>query len=572
MKRKYIQIGEMLINEGLLTREQLDKAIELQKKGGKGPLGEILLKSGVISEKDLSVILSKQLSIPYASKETLLLNPQSIEENVKLVPEDLARKYCVIPLSLHYNTLKVAMADPTDLVVLDNLRKITGYVVEPVIAMRSDIEACIGEFYKESELLKTAIEASFAVNYDTHTEETDADSLSLDNVVASTRKAPIVNLTDLLILQAVKDRASDIHIEPFANKVIMRFRIDGVLHEIPTLDKSMILPLISRIKILSKMDISEKRLPQDGNLRAMIEGREIDFRVSTIPTIHGEKVVMRILDKSSTPLDLQKLGFNKDELTSYRKTIRSPHGLILLTGPTGSGKTTTLYAALSELKTSEKNIVTIEDPVEYQIEGINQVQIKLNIGLTFANGLRSFLRQDPDIILVGEIRDLETAQIAIRAALTGHLVFSSLHTNDAPTAISRLIDIGIEPFFVISSLLMVVAQRLMRTLCPKCKESYKPQADQLPPSLKLNASGLLYRPVGCNQCGKTGYYGRCAIFEIMMMSEQIEELVTQKASMAQMRQEARRGGMRTLEESAYLRVVAGDTSLEEALRVTMGNL
>lgn len=556
-----------------MTREQLDKAVEIQKKGGKGQLGEILLKTGVVSEKDLAQILSHQLNIPYASQETLLLNPAAIEDLVKLVPEEFARKNIVVPISLHYNTLKVAMSDPTDLVMLDNLRQVTGYTIEPLIATKTDIEACITQFYKEGSMLKTAVEASYsAINYETQQEDAETDSLSLDNIVASTKKAPVVNLTDLLILQAVKDRASDIHIEPYQDRIVMRFRIDGVLHEMPAPDKSMMLPLISRIKILAKMDISEKRLPQDGNLRAAIENREVDFRVSTIPTIYGEKVVMRILDRSSVKLSLEALGFNPDELAQYRKVIHSPHGMILLTGPTGSGKTTTLYAALNELRSPEKNILTIEDPVEYQIPGINQVQVKPSIGLTFANGLRSFLRQDPDVILVGEVRDLETAQISIRAALTGHLVFSSLHTNDAPTAISRLIDIGIEPFFVVSSLIMVIAQRLMRRLCKKCREPYKPVPELLPPNFKYENGLTLYRAKGCVECGKTGYLGRFAIFEIMVMNEKIEELVVSRAPMASIRSEARRNGMRTLEESAFIKVKAGDTSLEEALRVTMGTV
>ncbi|OGW90513.1 MAG: hypothetical protein A3D28_05430 [Omnitrophica bacterium RIFCSPHIGHO2_02_FULL_63_14] len=562
----------MLIQEGLLTRDQLNKAVEVQKKSGKGLIGDILLKSGAITEKDLAVVLSKQLSIPYASRETLLLNPETVEESVKLVPEELARKYCVLPLSTHFNALKVAMADPTDLVTLDNLSKVTGRIIEPLISTRTDIEACLGQFYKEGGLLKTAIEASYsAVDYEAaQREEADEDSLSLDNIVASTKKAPVVNLTDLLICQAVKDRASDIHIESFPNRIIIRFRVDGVLHEIPAPDKSMILPLISRIKILSKMDISEKRLPQDGNLRAMIEGREIDFRVSTIPTIHGEKVVMRILDKTAVRLDLEALGFEKKELANYRKVIHRPHGMILLTGPTGSGKTTTLYAALNELKSPERNILTIEDPVEYQIEGINQVQIKPAIGLTFANGLRSFLRQDPDIILVGEIRDLETAQISIRASLTGHVVFSSLHTNDAPSAISRLIDLGIEPFFVTSSLLMVVAQRLLRRICPKCREAYKADPALMPPGWKLEHGATLYRAKGCADCANTGYFGRFAIFEIMTITDRIEELSIQRSPLSAIRAEARKGGMRTLEESSFVKVLSGETSLEEALRVTMG--
>ena len=565
------RLGEILVKDGLITAEQLTKALEAQKKTPDEPLGSILVKQGALPEKDLAITLSKQLNIPYASRETLLEVGTKNQDVLKLVPEEFARKCNVLPIALRHHYLTVALADPDDLILLDNLRKITGHYIRPVIAAETDFVIAIDKYYGEGGLLKSAIEESYKTKEGgvSIKREASEEHLSLDNIVASAEKAPVIKLTDLLIRQAIKDRASDIHVEPFYDHVSIRFRIDGVLHLIPPPDKAMILPLISRLKIISKMDISEKRLPQDGSFRATIEDRDIDFRVSTIPTIYGEKMVLRILDKSRTTLNLETLGFDKEELALYRKTIYKPYGMVLVTGPTGSGKTTTLYSALNELRGPDKNITTIEDPVEYQMDGINQVQIKSAIGLTFAAGLRAFLRQDPDIMLVGEIRDLETAEICVKAALTGHLVFSTLHTNDAPTAISRLIDIGVEPFFVVSSLLMIVAQRLVRKLCPKCRESYHPPAGHLPAHLEVKSNAVIYRPKGCERCSKTGYLGRMAIFEIMTMSERIEQLVSQKVPLMDIRAEAKRAGMRTLEESGYKKVLTGDTSVEEVVRMTM---
>jgi len=565
-------LGEILLKEGLITQEQLDKALELQKREPTTALGDLLVKAGAISLKDLVTALSEQLNVPVVSREGGTLTPAPDQELSKLIPEEFARRHCVLPLALDLNTLKVAFTDPLDVVLLDNLRKITDCEISRVIATKADIEAGISAYYGEGGMLKNVIQATYSSPGITVAREPE-ERLSLDDLVASAEKPPVVKLTDLLIRQAIKQRASDIHIEPFHNKVIIRFRVDGILQEIPPPDKSMVLPLISRIKILCKMDIAEKRLPQDGSFRATIENRLIDFRVSTIPTIYGEKVVLRILDRSAVALDLQSLGFTQEELVTFRKAINKPYGMILMTGPTGSGKTTTLYSALNEIKGPTKNIITIEDPVEYQLHGINQVQVKPAIGLTFASGLRSFLRQDPDIMLVGEIRDVETAQICVRAALTGHLVFSTLHTNDAPTAISRLIDIGIEPFFVSSSLLMVVAQRLMRKLCSKCKEIYKPLASDLPGQLKLGSGiiGKLYRPKGCEACNFTGYSGRMAVFEMMNINEDIEQLILKRASVLNIRAASKRAGMSTLEEGAFKRVALGETSLEEMMRVILSS-
>jgi len=568
MSKQYLRLGELLITEGLLTREQLDRALELQKQSPNELLGTIVVKLGFVSEKDLTVALSKQLNIPYISREKGLLTPNKEQDLSKLIPEEFARRNSVLPLSLHHNSLTVALADPLDIVLLDNLRQITGYKIHRVIAERKDIEASINEFYAEGGMLTNVIEETYAAQAMDMTVVEPREQLSLDDLVVSAKKPPVIKLTDLLIRQAIKKRASDIHIEPFYDKISIRLRVDGILQEIPPPDKSMLLPLISRIKILSRMDIAEKRLPQDGSFRATIENRSIDFRVSTIPTIYGEKMAIRILDRSSTPLDLKTLGFSKEELLLFQKAIHKPYGMIFVTGPTGSGKTTTLYAALNELKGVERNITTIEDPVEYQIAGINQVQVKPAIGLTFAHGMRAFLRQDPDIMLIGEVRDLETAQICVTAALTGHLILSTLHTNSAASTITRLINIGVEPFFVASSLALVMAQRLVRKLCPKCKESYKPVAASLPKDVAWE-SAVIYKPRGCEACGKTGYSGRMAIFEMMSMNQRMERLILQKASTIDIEEEARKSGMSTLTESGYKKVLSGETSLEEILRATL---
>jgi type II secretory ATPase GspE/PulE/Tfp pilus assembly ATPase PilB-like protein len=387
-------------------------------------------------------------------------------------------------------------------------------------------------------------------------------------LVARAEEAPVVKLVDLIIRQAIDERASDIHIEPFKDKIALRYRIDGKLYEIPPPARHLHLPIISRIKILSKLDIAEKRLPQDGAFLVRIEERPIDIRVSSIPTIYGEKIVLRILDRSQIVLDLNQLGFEPKQLELMRKAITTAYGLVFLTGPTGCGKTTTLYAALSEIKAPSKNIITIEDPVEYKLEGVNQVQVKPEIGLTFANALRSFLRQDPDIMLVGEVRDLETAQICARSALTGHLVLSTLHTNDAPSAVTRLIDIGVEPYMLAPSLLLVVAQRLLRKLCPDCKEAY-----ELTPEQKKNTqlkTDLIYRAKGCVRCNQLGYRGRTCIAEVMVINEPFQELINQRPAYQKIKEAAKAAGMQTLYESALRKVEAGITSLEEALSVTLG--
>jgi len=569
-KERYLKLGELLIEEGLITGAQLEKAISIQGQEG-GRLGEILIKSGVIKEDQLVVVLGRQLGIPYFSLGTGMLKPAADQDLEHLISQDFAHKNFVLPLSRTLRSLTVAMADPLDLILIDNLKKLTGCEINPVIATKSDIANAIEDFYGKSAMLKEAVEASYDLSAVTVSPEeiSSEQELSLDKLIARAEEAPVVKLVDLIIRQAIDERASDIHIEPFKDRISLRYRIDGKLYEIPPPAKHLHLPIISRIKILGKLDIAEKRLPQDGAFLVKVEGRPVDLRVSTIPTIYGEKVVLRILDRSVVLLDLDSLGFDAAQLEEIRKMIHMPYGLIFLSGPTGSGKTTTLYAILNEIKSPSRNIITIEDPVEYKLEGINQVQIKPDIGLTFATALRSFLRQDPDIMLVGEVRDLETAEICLRSGLTGHLVLSTLHTNDAASAVTRLIDIGIEPYLIAPSLLMVVAQRLVRKLCPDCKEAYEPTPAQLK-SIKLNTD-LIYRPKGCAKCNQLGYKGRVCIAEVIIINEQIRTLITQRESFQRIKEEARStAGMHTLYESSIKKVEEGITSLEEALLVTLG--
>jgi len=450
-----------------------------------------------------------------------------------------------------------------DLLVMDNLKKITGYEINPMIATRADLRETIDKFYGKKEMLKEAVEQTYAIGEEDVSIGVIEEKLSLEDVVAKAEEAPVIKLVNLLLIQAVKERASDIHVEPFKDKINVRFRIDGVLHKVAPPSQHLLLALISRMKILSKMDIAEKRLPQDGGFTVKIEDRTIDIRSSVIPTIFGEKAVLRILDRGSSTFELEKLGFAEDALEKFKQTILKPYGLIFITGPTGCGKSTTLYSAINFIKSPYKNIITVEDPVEYHIEGINQVQVKPKIGLTFAEALRSFLRQDPDIMMVGEVRDLETAQICMRAALTGHLVFSTLHTNDAPSAATRLIDIGVEPYLVASSLLMVMAQRLVRKLCPSCR-----QPDELPADIikKYNLpKKQVFKMAGCQKCHSTGYFGRVAITEIMMVTPRIRELITKNAPTDQVRKAAEEEGTVSLLRNGLSKVVDGVTSLEEVL-------
>ena len=557
MDRK--KLGEILVEEGILDEERLAEALNIQKERG-GLLGDILISLGYINEEELAKSLGKHLGIPTVDAQEYDIDP----EVIKLIPEGIARKYTLIPLEKKDNVLKVAMVDPLNIYALDELKGLTGMVIRPVISTRSSIINAIEQYYGITstleEVIKTADEEE--LGYQTGERET------VDLLQEMAQEAPVIKAVNLLIGQAVRERASDIHIEPMENEIRVRYRIDGVLYKAQSLPKKLQLGIISRIKVMARLNIAEKRLPQDGRVLMKMGDREIDLRISTFPTIYGENVVIRILDKESLFMGLEELGFLPDSLDEFRKLLARPYGMILVTGPTGCGKTTTLYAALSYINSMEKNIITVEDPVEYQIRGVRQTQVNPKVGLTFANALRNILRQDPDVIMVGEIRDLETARLAIQAALTGHMVFSTLHTNDAPGAITRLLDMEVEPYLVSSCLLGVLAQRLVRLSCPKCREEYHP------PFSLLKRFGLegekikFYRGKGCKYCRQTGYYGRTGIFELMIMNEKLRELVISRPSTSEIRKLCREQGMRSLREAGIEKVKQGLVPLEEVIRVT----
>jgi type IV pilus assembly protein PilB len=562
------RLAGFLLEQRLISGEQLEKALGVQAEEG-GHLGEVLVRKGLVSEDDVAFAISGQFKVPLLSSKTGAIRPAENQGLEKLISRQFALRNTILPLSRDGSILTCVMFDPLDFMLIDELRKITGLEVNPVVATKSDIVRTIEEFYGGLEMIKKETTKNHTIGKaDLKAGGSDEESLSIDNIISRAKAAPVVKLVDLMIWQAINKRASDIHIEPFEDRFSLRYRVDGKLYEIPPPPKHLFLPIVSRVKILSKLDIAERRLPQDGAFMVKLEDRNIDIRVSVLPTLYGEKVVMRILDRSGVILELNEMGFEPDDLEKLRKAMFCPYGLIFLTGPTGSGKSTTLYAILQEIKSSEKNILTVEDPVEYRLDGVNQVQVKPEIGLTFANTLRSFLRQDPDIMLVGEVRDLETAEICVRSALTGHLVLSTLHTNDAPSAVTRLIDIGVEPYLLAPTLLIVVGQRLVRKLCPECKEAYKPTMKELG-NVKLNTE-TIYRPKGCPVCGQTGYKGRTLIAEIMPTSQQLKETMVHGVSYHQLRDLARKLGMSTLYESGLKKVEQGVTSLEEVLSVTLG--
>ncbi len=552
------KLGEILVRTGLITQDQLTKALEIQR-GTTKRLGEVFVELGLVTELDIAMALSKQLGIPYATRSSGLLAPPKDQGLEKLVPEAYARKYFVLPLSKNLNSLTLACINPLDLIMVDNIRRLSGCEINPVVTTRTDLEQAVAAFYDEGNLLKEAIDQSY------HVEEADGpggeEVLNLDRLREAAEDAPVIRLVDLILHQAIKERASDIHIEPFVEKVRLRYRIDGVLYDMSPPAKTLQAAIVSRVKILGKLDIAEKRLPQDGGFSMKLEGQSIDFRLSTVPTLYGEKVVIRILRKSPELLDLGQLGFDPHELEVFRRSIHEPYGFVMTTGPTGSGKTTTLYAALSEISSSTRNILTIEDPVEYRLDGINQVQVKSSIGLTFAKGLRAFLRQDPDVVMVGEVRDLETAEICVQASLTGHLVFSTVHTNDAPSAVTRLMDIGVASYLLSSTLSLVVAQRLLRRLCQHCRVAYEPLS-AIREQFSITEE-LLYKPKGCEQCSNTGYRGRVAVYEIMAMSREIRDHVAKGDPSHILKDIAIRHGMSTLWQSGLRKVRAGFTSLEE---------
>lgn len=553
--------------EGMITLEQLKDGIACQTEEG-GRLGDVLVKLEYVKEEQIVIALSKQLSIPYVTLMSGKLKPDPEHSLEEFIPYEFAVRNLVLPLSRNLNSFSVAIFDPLDLILIDNLRKLSGCEINPILATKSDILGAIENFYGKEKIFKEAIEAAYGEGIEDIKDISAETELSLDKLIAKAEEAPVIKLVDLIIHQAIEGDASDIHIEPQREKMYLRYRIDGVLYEVPPPSKSLHLPIISRIKILARMDIAEKRLPQDGSFMVKISNRLVDLRVSTIPTIYGEKAVIRVLDKSRVPLDLLKLGFLPSELTQIKKGINYSYGLVFLTGPTGSGKSTTLYAVLSELNALSKNIITIEEPVEYRLDRISQVQVKTDIGLTFSNVLRSFLRQDPDIILVGEVRDLETAEICVRSALTGHLVLSTLHTNDAIGAIIRLVDMGIPNYLVASALRLIVTQRLVRRLCPVCKQPYELKKGEIPENIKIGTQ-VIYKPKGCEQCKYVGFKGRTLITEVMLVDEELRELIYNKAAPKDILLIAKKKGVLTLLESGIKRVEEGITSLEEIMSVVV---
>lgn len=598
------KLGQILINANIISEEQLKQALNLQKKEG-GRLGTNLIKLGFITEEKLVTFLSKQYGVPSVNLSDHKIDPSLI----KLIPYEIAKKYLIIPIARVGATLTIAMADPSNVFAIDDVKFMTGYNVEVVVSSESSIINAINTHYSKGEDSLTAPKHdSHIIQAKDYTlsekEPEDSSTITIDEVptvdveefekivgsaletidvveereeseIIKEVEAPIIKLVNGIFINAIKAGASDIHIEPYENSLRVRYRVDGVMHTIMSLPTKIKNALTSRIKIMSKLDIAERRLPQDGRIKLKLgRNREIDFRVSTLPTLFGEKTVLRILDKSNLQIDLTKLGFEKKQLDDFMDAIEKPYGMVLVTGPTGSGKTTTLYSALNHLNKPGINIMTVEDPVEYNFMGINQVQVREEIGLTFASALRSFLRQDPDIIMVGEIRDFETAEIAVKAALTGHLVLSTLHTNDAPSTVSRLLNMGIEPFLVSSSVILILAQRLARKICSQCKEEVKLSPHAL---IKVGFSEeeansiRCYRGKGCSACNNTGYKGRIALYEVMPISDEIRELILEGASANEIKKTAIRLGMKTLRMSGLTKVKEGITSIEEVLRVTFGD-
>jgi type IV pilus assembly protein PilB len=573
-----LKLGELLLRNKLITKEQLDKALEVQKTGS-SKLGYNLVKMGFVSDEEIATCLSKQFGI-----SAINLSHFEIDQAIlDLVPVEVARKYDLIPVNRTGAVLTVAMADPTNIRAMDEINFICGYQVEPVVASEYAIKEAIDKYYGSTHALelKQAMQAAIAEkNSDMGIEDMEVldeeAGMDLADLERQSEDAPVVKLVNKILYDALNEGASDIHVEPYEKEFRVRYRIDGVLYVKINPPLKLRDAITSRIKIMAKLDIAEKRLPQDGRIKIKTkhQGRmkELDYRVSVIPTLFGEKIVLRLLDKENLKLDMTKLGLESESLRRLEKCILKPYGMILVTGPTGSGKTNTLYSAMSRINTPEINILTAEDPVEFNITGLNQVQMKEQIGLNFATALRSFLRQDPNIILVGEIRDFETAEIAIKAALTGHLVLSTLHTNDAPSTVNRLMNMGIEPFLVSSSVLLIVAQRLIRKICPECKEEYKvPQEALVDIGFSEDESEkvVIYKGRGCPFCGNTGYKGRVGLFEVLEVSDNIRELILVGASALEIRRKAIEEGMISLRASGIEKLRAGLTTIEEVLRETV---
>jgi len=567
-----VRLGEILVKESLITQDQLQKALEFQRANG-GKLGSCLTRMGFITDDDITGVLSRQYGVPSINLKYYEIDPNLI----RLIPQDTALRYQVVPLSRVGSVLTIAMTDPTNVFAMDDVKFMTGFNVEPVVASEAAISDAISRFYGSSssngEELTNLMRDLVEEELELAPEDEELDAASLEKAA---EEAPIIKLVNLILTDSVKRGASDIHIEPYETEMRVRFRIDGMLQTVMTPPLKVKDAMTSRMKIMAKLDIAEKRLPQDGRImikyKADGKKKELDFRVSTVPTLYGEKIVLRLLDKENLRLDMTKLGFEPESLKKFERSILKPYGMVLVTGPTGSGKTNTLYSSVARLNQVDTNIMTAEDPVEFQLGGINQVQMKEQIGLNFAAALRAFLRQDPNIILVGEIRDFETAEIAVKAALTGHLVLSTLHTNDAPSTISRLMNMGIEPFLVATSVNLICAQRLVRRICSNCKEEV-----EVPPQVLIDAgfaeeelkTTKIYHGKGCSICNKGGYKGRTGLYEVMEINDELRELILVGASALELKKKAIEQGMLTLRRSGLVKIAAGLTTMDEVLRETV---
>ncbi len=559
------RLGELLVRENIISVAQLRKAQDEQRKGG-GRLGSSLVKLGMIEDSELTSFLSKQYGVPAINLAEFDID----QEVIALVPKEEAEKHCLIPVNRSGSTVSVAMSDPSNIFAIDDIKFITGYNVEVMVASEQAIKEALEKWYRSGPSYEDVMDGfdEGEIDYGSEGEE-EVDVVSLES---KAEEAPVVRLCNLVLIDAIKKHASDIHVEPYEKDFRVRYRIDGVLYEVMKPPMKLKTAITSRLKIMSQLDIAERRLPQDGRIKLKLgQGREMDFRVSVLPTLWGEKIVLRLLDKSNLQLDMTKLGFEQTPLDWFKKAIKNPYGMVLVTGPTGSGKTTTLYSALSELNKPGVNVSTAEDPVEFNLHGINQVHMHEDIGLNFSSALRSFLRQDPNIIMVGEIRDFETAEIAIKAALTGHMVLSTLHTNDAPSTVSRLLNMGVEPFLVTAALTLIVAQRLARKICADCKKEVESTKQALLDlGLKPEEIGTfkVYKGSGCKTCADTGYKGRVALYEVMPLWDPLKELVLNGASTAELKMEAIRLGMASLRRSGLNKLKEGVTSIDEVVRVT----
>ena len=563
------RLGRVLTKMGKITRDQAQEALELQKKK-RAPVGQLLVELGYCSHDDVNFALAAQAGMKVIDLEELEIK----EEVLKMVPAEMANAYHVLPIrhDTESNKLTVALKSADNFRALDDLRLLMGFKVEAVVAPSEQIDKLIDRHYGEDDESLASLVAGLAEDEDLDGFGDRGSSIDLEDEMAMANDNRVIRLLNLVLLQAIKDKASDIHFEPFEDEFKMRYRIDGVLYEMIPPPRQLANPIVSRIKVMADLDIAERRLPQDGRIELVVGGEPVDLRIAVLPTMFGEAVVMRVLDRGNVNLDLDKVGMRPDDLETFRQLIHKPNGIVIVTGPTGSGKTTTLYSALSELNQVTEKILTAEDPVEYDIDGLCQVQVNPEVGLTFAAALRSFLRQDPDIVLIGETRDLETARIGVQASLTGHLVFTTLHTNDAPSSIARLLDLGLESFLITATIEGILAQRLVRKVCQRCKEAYTPSEDELF-MLNLSPEDLegrqLYRGVGCDYCNHSGYKGRMGIFEVMTLDDELRDLIMKQASSQLLRTEARKRGMRTLRQSGLMALYDGLTTIDEVVKETM---